>query len=186
VILGPDTASVIVIALMGRNLLSGIGDAVASLMGMQALTKAEVFESYGVELTSFATSLVGPAEAQDVVSEALLRSMWSSNWENVLNQRAYLYTAVVSQARMNHRAASRRRERERRTLPVLVVGTLEGHVDVWETLGHLTVDERAVVFLIYWEDLTNFETAERIGASERTVRRRLGRARHKLGRLLHE
>jgi RNA polymerase sigma factor (sigma-70 family) len=67
-----------------------------------------------------------------------------------------------------------------------VVGTLEGHVDVWETLGHLTVDERAVVFLIYWEDLTNFETAERIGASERTVRRRLGRARHKLGRLLHE
>lgn len=99
-------------------------------MGMQSLTKAEVFESYGVELTRFATSLVGPAEAQDVVSEALLRSMWSDNWEHVLNQRAYLYTAVVSQARMNYRAATRRRERERRTLPVLVAGTLEGDVDV--------------------------------------------------------
>lgn len=54
----------------------------------------------------------------------------------------------------------------------------------WEALGHLTVDERAVVFLIYWEDLTKLETARRIGASERTVRRRL--ARHKLGRLLNE
>lgn len=38
-------------------------------IGMQSLTRADVFESYGVELTRFATSLVGPAEAQDVVSE---------------------------------------------------------------------------------------------------------------------
>jgi RNA polymerase sigma factor (sigma-70 family) len=57
---------------------------------------------------------------------------------------------------------------------------------VWAALGHLTVDERAVIFLTYWEDLTELETAKRIGASERTVRRRLGRARHKLERLLHE
>ncbi len=156
------------------------------LIGMQPLAKAEVFESYGIELTRFATSMVGRADAQDVVSEALLRSMWSDNWDTVRNQRAYLYRAVVSQARMNHRAASRRRERERRALPVLVTGTFEPGVDVWEALGHLTVDERAVIFLIYWEDLTELETAQRIGSSERTVRRRLGRARHKLGRLLHE
>lgn len=155
-------------------------------IGMQALTKADVYESYGTELTRFATSLVGPSEAQDVVSDALLRSMWSDNWESVGNQRAYLYRAVVSQARMNHRASSRRRERERRAQSVPVVRAFDGDVDVWEALGHLKVDERAVVFLTYWEDLTELETAERIGASERTVRRRLGRARHTLGRLLHE
>lgn len=155
-------------------------------MGMQPLRKADVFESYGVELTRFATSLVGPADAQDVVSEAFLRSMWSDNWERVWNQRAYLYRAVVSQARMNHRATTRRRERERRAAPVLVTGAFEGGVDVWEALGHLTVEERAVVFLVYWEDLTELAVAERIGSSERTVRRRLGRARRKLGRLLHE
>jgi len=105
---------------------------------MQSLTKADVFESYGVELTRFATSLVGPVEAQDVVSEALLRSMWSDNWANVQNQRAYLYRTVVSQARMNHRAASRRLERERRALPVLVAAPVEGDLDVWEALAHLS------------------------------------------------
>ena len=153
---------------------------------MQSLTKADVFQSYGVELTRFATSLVGPVEAQDVVSEALLRSMWSDNWANVQNQRAYLYRAVVSQARMNHRAASRRLERERRALPVLVAAPVEGDLDVWEALAHLSIEERAVVFLIYWEDLTECDAALRIETSERTVRRRLVGARRKLGRLLHE
>lgn len=153
---------------------------------MQTLTRAAVFETSGTELTRFATSLVGPVEAQDVVSEALIRSMWSNNWANVANQRAYLYRSVVSQARMNHRAASRRRERERRSLLLPVERAHEVDIDVWKALGHLTIDERAVIFLIYWEDLTELETAERIGASERTVRRRLSRARQKLGRLLHE
>ena len=82
----------------------------------------------------------------------------------------------------------RERERERRALliPVVGAGAQEVDIDVWQALDHLTVEERAVIFLTYWEDLTELETAKRIGASERTVRRRLGRARHKLGRLLNE
>ena len=57
---------------------------------------------------------------------------------------------------------------------------------VFQIFRILNEYERAVIFLTYWEDLTERETADRTGASERTVRRRLGRARHKLGRLLHE
>ncbi len=155
-------------------------------MGMTTLTKSEVFQQYGVELTRFAASLVGPADAQDVVSDALVTSMWSNGWEQVTNQRAYLYRAVVSQARMNHRSTARRRDRERRTAPVPASGSPAGEVDVWEALGHLNVPERSVVFLTYWEDLSEADAAARLGVSERTVRRRLGRARHKLGRLLHE
>lgn len=152
-------------------------------MGMETLTRGEVFERYGVELTRFATSLVGPTEAQDVVSDALVRVMWSDGWDQVANQRAYLYRAVVSQARMLRRATLRRRDRERQAAQV-VTGSPNGEVDVWEALGHLSVEERAVVFLAYWEDLSEVNAAERLGISERTVRRRLGRARHKLGRLL--
>lgn len=155
-------------------------------MGMEPLTRAEVFEHYGLELTRFATSIVGPTEAQDVVSDALVRALWSDSWKDVRNQRAYLYRAVASQARMHHRAATRRRERERRSVPALVVGGPESDVDVWEAMAHLSLDERAAVFLTYWEDLTENEAAERIGVSERTLRRWLSRARHKLGRLLHE
>lgn len=153
---------------------------------MTTLTKSEVFQEYGAELTRFATSLVGPTDAQDVVSDALVASLWSNGWEHVANQRAYLYRAVVSQARMNHRSATRRRDRERRAAPAPAGGSPNGESDVWRALGHLNVPERSVVFLTYWEDLSEIDTASRLGVSERTVRRRLGRARHKLGRLLHE
>ncbi len=153
-------------------------------MGVRTLPRGEVFEKYGVELTRFATSMVGPSDAQDVVSDALVRTMWSDSWLGVDNQRAYLYRAVTSQARMNHRTSSRRRDREAKTAQSAVVLSGETGVDVWEALDHLGVMERAVVFLAYWEDLNEVEAAERLGVSERTVRRHLGRARQKLGRLL--
>ena len=151
---------------------------------MEALSRGEVFERYGVELTRFATSLVGPSDAQDTVSDAMVRAMWSRGWEKVDNQRAYLYRAVVSQAKMHHRATSRRQVRETEAARVIVGSVPAPDVDVWEALGHLGVAERAVVFLTYWEDLTEAQVAARLGLSERTVRRRLGRARGVLRRVL--
>jgi RNA polymerase sigma factor (sigma-70 family) len=68
----------------------------------------------------------------------------------------------------------------------VVEAPLEEGIDVWEALGHLSASERAAVFLTYWEDLSEADTALRLGANERTVRRWLARARAKLGRLLHE
>ena len=155
-------------------------------MGMTTLGRGEVFQRYGVELTRFATSLVGPADAQDVVSDALVAALWSDGWGQVENQRAYLYRTVASQARMNHRSATRRRSRERRAVSVLTAASPNGEVDVWDALERLNVTERSVVFLTYWEDLSEDATAQRLGMSERTVRRHLSRARHKLGRLLDE
>lgn len=67
---------------------------------------------------------------------------------------------------------------------VVQVGFGGGGVDVWEALASLSVPQRAVVFLIYWEDLTETDCAAPLGVSERTVRRHLGRARHKLERML--
>lgn len=153
-------------------------------MGVTTLTRGEVLENYGVELTRFAASLVGPSDAQDVVSDALVRSMWSDGWEGVDNQRAYLYRAVADQARMNHRSASRRRQRESSAARPVSTPSGERYVDVWEALDHLNVIERGVIFLTYWEDLSEFEVAARLEMSDRTVRRHLGRARMKLGSLL--
>jgi RNA polymerase sigma factor (sigma-70 family) len=150
------------------------------------LTKAEVFERHGIELTRFATSLVGPTDAQDVVSDALVRAMWSDGWGDVGNQRAYLYRAVVSQARMLQRSRGRRLRREQIVAPVVVAASFEGGIDVWEALGHLSASERAAVFLTYWEDLSESDIALHLDVSERTVRRWLVRGRTKLGRLLHE
>lgn len=155
-------------------------------MGMTTLAKGEVFQRYGVELTRFATSLVGPADAQDIVSDALVAAMWSDSWEQVENQRAYLYRTVVSQARLNYRSAMRRRNRERRAASNVTAPSPNVNIDVWNALEHLSMTERSVVFLTYWEDLTETDTAQRLEMSERTVRRHLHRARHKLGRLLND
>jgi RNA polymerase sigma factor (sigma-70 family) len=154
------------------------------LVDVTTPAKDEVFRRYGTELTRFATCLVGPHEAQDVVSEALLRCLWSSGWDEVVNQRAYLYRSVLHQARAHHRAAVRRHVREARAAIPGAVASPDGQVDVWEALAHLSIPERAVVFLTYWEDLTQVETGERLGVSERTVRRRLDRACRSLRRLL--
>jgi len=153
-------------------------------MGMTTLTKGEVFQRHGVELTRFATSLVGPADAQDVVSDAFMAALWSDGWDRVEDQRAYLYRTLVSQARMNHRSAMRRRSREHRAAPAFTAASPKAEIDVWNALAHLNIVERSVVFLTYWEDLTEVDAAVRLGVSERTVRRHLGRARNKLGRML--
>ena len=155
-------------------------------MGMDALSRGEVFDRFSVELTRFATSLVGPTEARDVVSDAMVSALWSKGWDRVTNPRAYLYRAVANQAKMHHRSAARRRVRESEAARVTVGAVSGPDVGVWDALGRLSVSERAVVFLTYWEDLTEGEVAERLSVSERTVRRRLRGARGTLRRVLDD
>ncbi len=52
--------------------------------------------------------------------------------------------------------------------------------EVLEAVGSLSVRQRAVVFLAYWEDLDENSIAERLGISAGSVRQHLGRARDKL------
>ena len=72
-------------------------------------SNAEVYAKYADDLVRFATSLVGPTDAQDVVADAVVRVMWSKRWARVTNYKAYLYRAVLNEARMHHRSTMRRR-----------------------------------------------------------------------------
>ena len=54
---------------------------------------------YADELTHFATGIIGPDDASDVVSTAVLRSFTSPSWPGVANHRAYLYRAVLNECR---------------------------------------------------------------------------------------
>ena len=53
-----------------------------------------------------------------------------------------------------------------------------------EALRSLSVQQRAVVHLTYWEDLTPAVVAERLGVSDGTVRRQLAHARDRLRKVL--
>jgi RNA polymerase sigma factor (sigma-70 family) len=56
--------------------------------------------------------------------------------------------------------------------------------EVLDAVDRLSVQQRAAVFLTYWEDLGPDEAASRMGVSAGTVKRHLARARKRLGELL--
>ena len=144
----------------------------------------ELYRLHATELTRYATGLVGPFDAADVVTDACLRAFGSRNWEQVSNRRAYLYKTVFSVANDHHRRTLARRLREVRTAVPESVPATEVDVDVLDAVNRLAVQQRAAVFLTYWEDLTPEAVAERMGISVGSVKRHLARARKRLGELL--
>ena len=150
------------------------------------ISREEVYRKNVHDLMRFATSLVGPSDAGDVVSGAVMKTMWSQSWETVRDHRAYLYRAVLNEARMLARSASRRRSREMRVAPSVISPELEFRPDVAAAVGRLSVQQRAAVFLTYWEGLSQHEVAGRLGISVGSVKRHLSRARTRLKDLIDE
>lgn len=147
---------------------------------------ADIYRSHAGELTRFASVLVGPDDAQDVVSSAFARCIASAGWDGVEDRRAYLYRAVSNEARSLQRAAARRRRRER-SIPVeraVEFGT--PRPEVRAAIQQLSVRQRAVVFLTYWHDMTDAAAASCLGISPGSVRRHLARARARLREVLDE
>ncbi len=72
----------------------------------------QVYEDHALELTRYATVLVGPDDAPDIVTDAVLNAFASPNWRRVENRRAYLFRSVLNHANSFHRSGSRRRRRE--------------------------------------------------------------------------
>ena len=99
-------------------------------IGVEILTRAETYTKYAFELARFATSLVGPTDAADVVSEAVIKAMWSQTWPSVVKHRAYLYQAVLNESRMHHRRSTRRRTREMKTASSEMITVSELGIDV--------------------------------------------------------
>lgn len=54
------------------------------------LSDAEAYEKYANELVRFATGLVGPDDAPDVVADAFVKVLGSRSWEELDDPKAYL------------------------------------------------------------------------------------------------
>jgi len=150
------------------------------------MTDEEIYRKHADDLVRFATGLVGPFDAADVVTDACLRAFRSRGWPEVVNHRAYLYRSVFNQARSHHRSALRRRVRELRAAGPATAPPQEVDVDVLAAVDRLSVQQRAAVVLTYWEDLAPCDVASRLGVSEGSVKRHLARARARLKELLDE
>ena len=140
----------------------------------------EVYRSYADELTRYATGLVGPFDAADVVTDACLKAFSSASWPKVENRRAYLYRTVLSVATDHHRSTLSRRLREMKAAVPEAVSTTDIDVDVLQAVERLSIKQRAAVLLTYWADLPPEGVAERMGISTGAVKRHLARARKRL------
>jgi RNA polymerase sigma-70 factor (ECF subfamily) len=141
------------------------------------LAKEEVYAKYSEELVRFATGLVGPSDAEDVVSSAVLSVMYSKTWTAVQNPRAYLYRSVLNEARQYWRTVARRQLREYKAAPPEAWDAENAHPEVLDIVRDLSMRQRAVIVLTYWADLEPSRIAALLGISEGAVKRHLARAR---------
>lgn len=145
------------------------------------MTPEEAYRKHTEELIRFASGLVGPFDAHDVVADGCLKAFASPKWSKLENQRAYLYRTVLNQARTISRGTIRRRARELRAAVAPVnPSSIVIDPDVLDAVSDLSARQRAVVFLTYWEDLHQRDIAARLGISEGSVRRHLARAHRRL------
>ena len=147
-------------------------------------TTEEVWRAHAAELLRFATVLVGPADAGDVVVEALLRSERFVNTGEVHAPRAYLFRAVANHARDHRRGRSRRWARDLAAVGPAKVDGPDTFIDVRRAVARLSVTQRAAVYLAYWEDMTERDIAELLQLSPGTVHRNLDLARNHLRKVL--
>lgn len=150
---------------------------------------AELYSAYADALVRFAASQVGWSDADDVVSAAVI-GVVRTDLAGIDEPTAYLYRSVANACRKHWRTLDRRTRREGAWAAALAADTGEPHDlelgPVIDALSLLSVQQRAVVHLTYWEDLTPGEVAHRLGVSDGTVRRQLARARERLRGVLDD
>jgi RNA polymerase sigma-70 factor (ECF subfamily) len=149
-------------------------------------SEAGLYEAYRTELVRFASVLVGPDDAADVVSDAMVSLLRNGQLRDAGCPSALMHRAVLAKARSMQRSFFRRRAREQRFVERWVEEQPGFRPDVVEAVIGLSPQERACVYLTYWGDLTSPMVAEQLGIGEGTVKRYLARARAKLREVLDE
>lgn len=149
---------------------------------MDAEQVAECYSKHADDLTRFAASLVGPADADDIVSAAVL-GVLRSRTDRVEDMRAYLYRSVLNASKKHWRSLDRRSRREHFALDEPIEPE-PARPEVVAAMALLSPQQRAAIHLTYWEDLTPALVAARLDTGEGTVRRQLARARATLKEVL--
>lgn len=144
-----------------------------------------LYRKHAEDLTRFATGLVGPSDAADVVSEAVLSCLTSKKWKSVTDKRSYLYRSVYNKSVDFHRSSRRRRSREERVAKQELIEAPNLRPEVLAAVFSLSIRQRAVIVLTYWEDLDPNAIAELLDISDGSVRRHLARGKARLKEVLH-
>ena len=147
-----------------------------ALMCDTSVENAAIWQEHCRELIRYATVLVGPDHAEDVVSSVVERVLRRPGGLVGLNDpRPYLFKAVLNQSRNHHRAVAH-------AAPWAdgVVLPSEVRPEVVTAVAGLPERQRAAAYLTYWRDLPVREVADLMGCRPGTVKRYLHLARQRL------
>lgn len=137
-------------------------------------------------LVHYATVLVGPSDAMDVVNEAVTSTLARGGTSQADDLTGYWFGAVTRTAAMWHRSSGRRRARDTRwfSRQSSAADETSAAEDARRVLGGLTHQQQAVVYMTYWLDWSPTTVAQHLAVSEGTVRKQLARARAQLREVL--
>ena len=143
---------------------------------------AEIYALLKDDLVQYATALVGPDSAGDVVSTVVVRVLSAGSLGDLREPRPYLFRGVLNEATST-------RARAAREPASAVTETVRDHPnihpEVMLAVRGLPMQQRAVTYLVYWAGHTIAETADLMGLGQGTVKRYLSLARATLKGVLH-
>ena len=146
------------------------------------LSDETIYTKHKDDLIRYATVLVGSADAEDILSVVVVKTLERRSLADLDNARAYLFRAISNEARSR---ARRRRTADVMPLPAAGPDRLaEPDYEIAAALRSLPPRQLAAVYLVYWEDLSIKDTARTLGTSTGTVKRYLHLARKKLKGLI--
>ncbi len=146
--------------------------------GMGSAFDADIYNKYRDELVRYATALVGPDEAEDVLSTVLVKVLRRRSLESLDNPEAYLFRAVLNQSR----SVWRRRQRPQLAREERIEHAPDPLPEVVDALRGLPPRQRAATYLVYFADLSISDTSELMGCTQGTVKRHLHDARRRLAK----
>jgi RNA polymerase sigma factor (sigma-70 family) len=139
---------------------------------------------HGDTALRLATVLVGPDDAHDITVTGFLSALGSAGWSDATDHRGYVLRAVSFAARDHRRQRARRWRRDLLAVAATTTTAPETTVDLRRQIAELSVQQRNVIFLAYWEDMTEAAIADVLELSVGTVHRNLTRAKHRLRKAL--
>jgi RNA polymerase sigma-70 factor (ECF subfamily) len=146
------------------------------------MDEAEIWLACKDDLVRYAAVLIGPRDAEDVVSTVVVRVLGARRLGDLEDARRYLFKAVLNECRTR---AVRRREAFA-LVDLFEPPPADPQPEVFAAVMSLPVSQRAATFLVYWADLSIGETARLMGTRPGTVKRYLYLARGKLKGVLDE
>ena len=142
---------------------------------------SEIYDRNRHDLVRYATVLVGPGDAERVLSTAVTRVLSRGTLEELEQPRNQLFRAVLDESR----TVGRKRSLESADdVGFGEAGEWSFEPEVWDTVQKLPVRQRAATFLFYWMEMSVTETADMMGLGASSVKKHLRQARSRLGEVL--